>query len=356
MLLRKTALFLSLLAPAAVFGQSKYSNDFLNTGFGARGLAMGSSVVASSKDVTAGYWNPAGLTSMENDRQLTLMHSEYFGGVANYDFGALGFRLGDKSAASLSFVRFGVDDIPNTLSLIDPAGNINYSKVSSFSASDIAVLASFGHDLNDDLSLGGSFKIIRRKVGDFGGAWGFGIDLGARYTKDNWKFAAAIRDASTTVNFWSYTNSPQLVAAFALTGNAIPSGSTEITRPRIIGGAGYLWEIAEDYQLYTEVNLDITTDGRRNTLIRSNPFSIDPKMGFEFGYAEMFFFRAGINNLQQQTVFDVSNVRKKTTLQPNLGLGIKLNRLRIDYAFTNVGDQSSFYSHVFSLSLGFDQK
>ena len=35
----------------------KYSNEFLNIGAGAKGLAMGGTQVATVADATAGYWN-----------------------------------------------------------------------------------------------------------------------------------------------------------------------------------------------------------------------------------------------------------------------------------------------------------
>src|SRR5690242_15602935 len=64
----------------------KYSNEFLNIGAGARGLAMGSAQAASVSDGTAGYWNPAGLTSVKDHSQLNLMHAEYFAGIGKYDY------------------------------------------------------------------------------------------------------------------------------------------------------------------------------------------------------------------------------------------------------------------------------
>ena len=54
----------------------KYSNEFLNIGAGARGLAMGGAQVASTGDGTSGYWNPAGLTSIKDYPVLNLMHAE----------------------------------------------------------------------------------------------------------------------------------------------------------------------------------------------------------------------------------------------------------------------------------------
>jgi hypothetical protein len=60
-------LVLLLIAPLFSFSQfKKYSNEFLQIGAGARGLAMGGAQIASAKDETAGYWNPAGLTGIKN--------------------------------------------------------------------------------------------------------------------------------------------------------------------------------------------------------------------------------------------------------------------------------------------------
>src|SRR4026208_326573 len=69
----------------------KYSNEFLNIGAGARGLAMGGSQVASVQDGTSGYWNPAGLVGVKNNPELNLMHAEYFAGIGKYDFASAAF-------------------------------------------------------------------------------------------------------------------------------------------------------------------------------------------------------------------------------------------------------------------------
>src|SRR5690242_20781134 len=90
------------------FGQfRKYSNEFLNIGAGARGLAMGSAQIASVDDGTAGYWNPAGLVNVKDHPQLNLMHAEYFAGIGKYDYGSLAIPLKDnKRVLGLSLLRF----------------------------------------------------------------------------------------------------------------------------------------------------------------------------------------------------------------------------------------------------------
>ena len=70
------------------------------------------------------------------------------------------------STLGVSFIRFGVDDIPNTTDLIDQNGNIDYDRITSFSAADQAFLIDYARKLGvPGLRLGGNAKIIYRRVG-----------------------------------------------------------------------------------------------------------------------------------------------------------------------------------------------
>lgn len=126
------------------FNAPKYSNEFMNIGIGARALGMSNAVVTSTNDATSGYWNPGHLTEIDNDLQISLMHSEYFAGIAKFDFGSVAKTIDEKSGFGVSFIRFGVDNIPNTTELIDAQGNVNYDRISYFSAADMAFLLSYG--------------------------------------------------------------------------------------------------------------------------------------------------------------------------------------------------------------------
>jgi hypothetical protein len=349
-------LFFILLSPASFAQVRKYSNEFLSIGVGARALGMSNAYVTSANDVTSGYWNPAGLMGIQGNMQVGLMHSEYFAGIAKYDYGAVAIRPDSSSAMAYTLIRFGVDDIPNTTELIDANGNVDYDKITSFSAADYGMLFSYAKKLKiKGLNVGGSLKIIRRKVGDFAGAWGFGLDGGMQYDAGKWKFAAMGRDITSTFNAWSFNLTDQMKQVFAVTGNDIPENSVEVTLPKLLLGTARkvdLWK--SKLSLLTELDLDVTFDGKRNVLLGSDPVSADPHLGFELGYLDLVYLRGGIGNIQHSR--DVIG-RYITTWQPNIGVGIKLKSLSLDYALTDIGDRSvALYSNVFSLRLDINKK
>ena len=338
---------ISIISYGQNLNTPKYSNEFLNIGVGARALGMSNAVITSTEDVMSGYWNPAGLTNIDQDLQIGLMHAEYFAGIAKYDFGSIAKNIDEKSAVSFSFLRFGVDNIPNTTELIDAQGNINYDRISYFTAADMAFIMSYGRKLNDQFSIGGSAKIINRKAGDFANAWGFGIDFSAKYQYKSWKFAVMGKDITSTFNVWNYHLSDEMINTFIETDNELPQNGIELTMPRIILGGSRLTSFKNDISLLTELNFDLTTDGKRNVLISGNPISIDPHMGFELNIKDLVFIRSGIGNIQKYT----DNTNKSIyTLQPNIGLGLKIKGVTIEYALTDIGDASvALYSNIFSL-------
>jgi hypothetical protein len=191
-------------------------------------------------------------------------------------------------------------------------------------------------------------------VGDFAGAWGFGLDAGLQYEHKGWMFGAMARDVSTTFNAWSYSLTQEMKDVFAVTGNEIPTNSVEITLPRLIIGGARKFNLMKDLTMLTEINMDMTFDGRRNVLIKGDPISLDPHLGLEIGYKGIVFLRGGVMNIQHEQ--DVTG-KPVTTLQTNFGVGIKIKHISIDYAKTDIGDNSvALYSHIISLRLDINRQ
>jgi hypothetical protein len=330
----------------------KYSNEFLQIGIGADALGRSNAVIASTESANAGYWNPAGLMKVNKWLEVSAMHSEYFAGIAKYDYLGLARTIDSNSAAGFSFIRFGVDDIPNTTQLIDNAGRIDYDKITSFTAADYAFLFSYARKMPiEGLNVGGTFKIIHRKVGDFAKSWGFGIDAGAQFQRGkHWKHGLMVRDVTSTFNAWIFNLNDEMKEVFVKTGNELPQNGLELTLPRIILGSQGKYDLGSKGIYFAgEIDMAITTDGKRNVLIKSNLFSIDPYMGVEFGFKNLVQLRMGIGNIQKIKDFDDN---ESLTIQPNIGFGINIKNFYLDYAFTDIGDASvALYSHVISMRI-----
>lgn len=338
--------------------QVKYSNEFLSIGVGARALGMGGAVAGSVNDVTSNFWNPAGLSQIEAGFQVGAMHTSWFSGVGNYDYIGVAKKLNNNNAAlSLGIIRFGIDGIPNTLELIDENGEINYDNIKTFSATDYGIFGSYARALkNQSWRVGGSVKIVRRTIGEFANSIGFGVDLGLQHIGEKFYFGVMGKDITTTFNTWKGTFSEADKIVLEATGNEVIIKGTEITRPTIILAGGIKAKIGKNSGLLFELNLDATTDGKRNVLISADPISINPHLGVEYRYKQLFFLRGGFNNLQQ-IVDETDNNKKNWNVQPNVGVGINIGAVNIDYALTNIGNVSETrLSHVFSLKLSLTPK
>lgn len=332
----------------------KYANEFLAIGVGARAAALGNAQVAITDDVTSGYWNPAGLLRQTNNYNGILQHAEYFSGIAKYDYAAFSMPLDSVSALGFSIIRFGIDDIPDTRFLYDASGAINYDNVRFFSAADYGFFASYARKIPilGGIQMGGSFKIIHRKAGQFATAWGFGLDVGAQYRFKNWQFGAMFRDVTGTFTAWTH-NTDSLINVYTQTGNSIPSSSFEVALPRLVLGVGRQFNIKK-FGFLPTFDISITFDGARNTLVQSSFASIDPTMGLEISYASIAFLRVGVKNYQELKNFDSSTY---AVAEPTFGLGFKYKGVALDYALTSVGVQTeSLYTHVFSLMVNIDKE
>ena len=351
----KKLVFLLLFSIIGVNAQdsSKYSNEFLNIGVDAQAIGMSNAVVSSTSDVNSTYWNPAGLLQLK-DKQISLMHSNYFANIATYNFVAYATPIDDESALGFSMIRFGVDDILDTTQLIDDQGNINFDRINLFSTADYAFLFSYARRLKfKNLNYGVNIKIIRRIIGDFSSSWGFGMDFGIQFkTSNNWNFGLMARDITTTYNSWSINEERLGDIQNAIEGQnqEIPSG-TEITIPKLQLGVSKQLDIKNSYTLLAALDLMVKFE-ENNDIISTNFASINPALGLEFGYLDLVFLRLGMGNFQNELQFDNS---KELSFQPNFGIGFKYKSIEMDYAFTDIGNQSiALYSNVFSLKFDFN--
>lgn len=346
-------LFFLFLFPLFLSAQAfrNYSNEFLNIGVDAAALGMSKAVVATTNNVNAIYWNPAGLVGIE-DYQGSLMHASYFAGIANYNHAAFAMPIDSKSAIGISVIRFGVDDILNTTELIDNDGNIDFNRISLFSAADYAFNFAYARNLIfKDLKFGVNAKIVRRIIGDFASSWGFGFDAGIQFERNNWKFGLMARDITTTFNSWAINEEEFNKIKDAIPGqNQELPETTEITKPKLQLGVAKDWRIGRFFNLQTEVDLNVRFE-QTNDIFSSEIGSIDPAIGLQLDYDQLVYLRLGVGNFQYITEFDNG---KSLSTQPNFGVGFNYKGIQVDYALTNIGSVgNALFSNIFSITFDY---
>ena len=363
--MRKTTTLLTcgLLVAAAAQAQTTppddavvYSNEFLAIGVGARAQALGNSTVASSEDIFSTYWNPAGLASVDTSAGLLAgaMHAEQFAGVTKFDY--LGVSIPVASGGrrlGVSLIRQGTDDIANTLNLVEPDGSFNYDNITTFAVADYAAVVSYAQPtrlLKGRVSVGGNLKIIRRIIGDFSQAWGVGVDLGARYVDGPFRAGLVLRDATTTFNAWKTEFSEEDLATLQRTGNTLPDASgSEITRPTLLPSLAYRFAFG-DFGFAPEATAFITFDGRRNALIATDAGSADLAAGLEVDFRRIVFARFGVDQFQK--IRALGQDEGRLSPRPAIGLGVRIKRFSLDYAFSNPGSDNDLFAHVVSVNFG----
>ncbi len=316
-------------------GIAKYAGEFLALGVGGRSLGMGGASVAVVNDVTSGYWNPAGLAFMDYP-QISLMHEEHFGNLVNYNYGAIAIPYGKDMSFGVSAIRLSIDGIPDTRNALidrktgqqitDPR-NVNwaldYSKITEFSNTDYALFFTFAKRQSDKFYWGANLKLIRRDIAEFG-ATGIGFDVGAVYMPmENLRLGANVTDVTTTLLAWS-------------------TGRNELISPTAKLGVAYQLFILGG-KITPAIDFDLRFENRRSSAnFNVGPISLDPHLGFEYSYNNLFAVRAGYNDVKQFTI----------------GAGVKLPKLNIDYSFARFSDSETNRlpdTHRISLILTLEQ-
>jgi opacity protein-like surface antigen len=152
------------------------AGQFLKIGVGARAIAMGGAQCAATNDITALYWNPAGLSRLTSDAEATFTHATWLADV-NYDFAGGILAVGDFGTIGLSITLLGVpDDIVRTVEFPEGDGRV-------WDASSFAMGISYAKNLTDRFSIGCNVKYIRENVWSEA-AQGFAVDFGTLYNSE----------------------------------------------------------------------------------------------------------------------------------------------------------------------------
>ncbi|HUU28975.1 MAG TPA: PorV/PorQ family protein [archaeon] len=170
--------------------------EFLTIPVGARGIAMGSSFASVADDITAVWWNPAGLGFLE-DKEVMFTVVDYTLDLT-YSYGAVAFPIADGKIVVGGF--FGYLDIPDMeiTTVSSPDGTGSY-----FSAYDFQLGGSLAYNLSDRFVAGLNVKYVHQDMWSNMGGSALAVDAGAIYHTDfldrEIKFAFAIQNLGTNI-------------------------------------------------------------------------------------------------------------------------------------------------------------
>jgi len=228
----------------------EYSDSFMELGVSARDLAMGNALSALDRSTTAFIRNPAGLAYIKN-KQVGLMYTSLFG-LADHNYFGTAFPISKRSSLALSWIRFGVDDIPKRPDILrqvpDKAARrdsviiFNRSAMTYFSDRADALFLSYGridtkrvdlgwkyYKFNVEIPWGINFKILHKRLYNLE-AYGLGLDIGGRIRFSGedildinrlgmFTLGLALKDITGTTIYWNTKHQDRIdiapVIAFA---------------------------------------------------------------------------------------------------------------------------------------------
>lgn len=157
----KRLYFLVILVSACslMFGQTKVGSTaapFLSIGIGPRAVGMGGAFTATANDITALYWNPAGVSRMGGSAAY-FSHTKWFADI-NFNYAAAMLTLGDWGTVggSVTILDYGETEI-TTVKEPDGTG-------AKYGAKDLAMGLHYAMNLTDRFSIGGTVKYVQQSI------------------------------------------------------------------------------------------------------------------------------------------------------------------------------------------------
>jgi hypothetical protein len=310
---------------------------------GSRNLAMGSADIAGVSGVEAGYWNPAGLSDIDNRIEAMFSYQKWIGDI-NTVYAGVVAQLGGLGSLgfNLSTLDFGEINVTTT-DAPDGTGE-------TYTPQYLTLGITYSKEMTDRINFGATVKLISENIMRQS-ASGLAFDAGVQYAMmdEKLRLGIAVRHIGTNMRF----DGPDLEIKVQPPGTEPGTASRPFRVP------------LQEFELPAQVELGLAHDvvdmeSMTWTLAGSflhNNFSFDEyKLGTELVLNKMFAVRGGYVMAQDPDENTFYSSSEDFIFGPSFGFGIDypLNvttRLKLDYAYRMT---KFFESHqLFTLSLGF---
>ena len=316
-----------------VSGVGTSAATFLEIGVGGRAVAMGGAYAAVANDVSALYWNPAGIAWVQGV-QAEMMHTEWLADT-KYDFVGLVIPVPYlRSSFGVSFISLDYGESPvRTVDRPEGTGE-------KYGARDFAVALSYAMSLTDRFSFGLSGKYISQRIwSETGNA--MAVDVGVFYNT----MLKGLRLGSSISNFG---NEIQLSGRH-LTTIVDPDPRVENFDRVPVNYKTSSYPLPLLFRVGISYEKELGTLGNFMVAMDVNhPSNTTESINFgaEYGFAKMFYLRAGYQNLYERDSIN----------GPTFGGGIDYYLrgrmgIRVDYSWSDWGVLKN--AQRFSLGLVF---
>lgn len=287
------------LADNGLSSSSNFEGAFAPVGVGVRGLGMGGAFLALADDASSTYWNPAGLGFLTK-KEITFMYADLYGLITN-GHAAYAMPDGGSGASGLAWLVTGSSELTD----------VNGKEMSWLENS---ITYSYARRLNDYISAGmtGKFLLVNSDFTN-GNATGFGFDAGLSVWPDM-RFGAGImlRDIFTQVN-WDTEQKDRLPFKYAAGLAFVPVN-------------------------YIRTEIDVA--GSEEEVIKRATGGLEVGLPMQ-GLEDVFMARMGLSRvLDEEKRFIYS-----------AGMGIAIDRIRLDYAFMLDSKSELGNAHRISLTI-----
>ena len=146
---------------------------FLKIGAGARPIGLGGAYVALANDVTAVYWNPAGLSWGVGNGEAIFNHAAWLADT-DYNFAAASLHIGGFGSLGIQIISFSTPE-QEVRTYQNPEGTGQ-----KWSGNFIAMGLTYARHLTDKFSIGFTGKFVQEKIFN-ARSYGAAFDLGILY-------------------------------------------------------------------------------------------------------------------------------------------------------------------------------